>query len=252
MSFQTFSLHQLGWRPAYAQHLELADFEAGFPARVMAVGHDRIALLSSRGRVDAVAEAGLVPGDWVMIGQSDGRVQRVLPRHAMLSLPADRRPQDSVANVDAVFIMSSCDAHFRLADLRRHLALAHDAQAAPVIVLLGAHAGVDVGFFVAAAQSLSPQAAVVAVDAYEPGSLSQLSSWLQPGSTVAVAGAGHGWFVDMIAEGDEAAGPMRLRCSAWGGWIVDLGPASMPAAVERDASCEPSAAVVELSFDLAS
>ena len=100
--------------------------------------------------------------------------------------------------------------------------------------------------------SLSPQAAVVAVDAYEPGSLSQLSSWLQPGSTVAVAGAGHGWFVDMIAEGDEAAGPMRLRCSAWGGWIVDLGPASMPAAVERDASCEPSAAVVELSFDLAS
>lgn len=252
MSFQTFSLHQLGWRPAYAQHLELADFEAGFPARVMAVEHDRIALLSSRGWVDAVAEeASLAPGDWVMIGQADGRVRRVLPRHAALSLSGDRCPQGGVANVDAVFVMSSCDARFRLSELRRHLALAHEGQATPVIVLLGAHEGVDVGFFVAAAQSLSPHTTVVAVDAYEPGSLSQLSLWLQAGKTVAVAGDGHGWFVDMMAEGSEPAGAMRLRYSAWGGWIVDLGLAAAPA-MERDLSLAQSAAVVELSFDLAS
>ncbi|NMW23802.1 ribosome small subunit-dependent GTPase A, partial [Rhodanobacter denitrificans] len=37
MPIQNFTLHQLGWRPGYAQHLTLQDFEAGYPARVVAV-----------------------------------------------------------------------------------------------------------------------------------------------------------------------------------------------------------------------
>lgn len=255
MAFQTFSLHQLGWRPAYAQPLNLADFEAGYPARVMAVDNDCVALLSSRGRIEARTEGkSPVPGDWVMISQADGRVMRVLPRHSVLPTAGDHDARRCVANVDAVFIVSPCDARFRLSELRSHLALARDGHATPVIVLLGAHASIDVGFFVAAAQSLSPTVTVVALDAGNAGSLSQLSLWLQPGKTVAVAGADQGRLIGAIASEAQrtVADAMQLRHSAWGGWLVALGEAGTPDAIQCHSPRMRSAAVVELSFDLAS
>ncbi|HKR77144.1 MAG TPA: ribosome small subunit-dependent GTPase A, partial [Rhodanobacter sp.] len=84
MPFQTFSLHQLGWRPQYAHASTLDDFEACYPARVTAVRRGSVALLSSRGAGTAalawqLAGAGIVPGDWVMVERASGRVTGVLP-----------------------------------------------------------------------------------------------------------------------------------------------------------------------------
>ena len=54
MSSPVYSLHQLGWRTSYAQHLALDDFESAYPARVMAVHRSGLAVLSSRGHAHVV------------------------------------------------------------------------------------------------------------------------------------------------------------------------------------------------------
>ena len=67
-----YSLHQLGWRASYAQHLGLDDFESAYPARVMAVHRNGLAVLSSRGHAQVVVpqrvadalEVSIAVGDW--------------------------------------------------------------------------------------------------------------------------------------------------------------------------------------------
>lgn len=195
MSFQTFSLHQLGWRPEYAQHLALADFDAGYPARVMAVHRSGLMVMSSRGLGSVVvthAFEGIAVGDWVLVEHEAGRVMRVLERQSVLLRVAaggDHRQQSIAANLDALFVVSSCNDDFNPSRLERYLALAFDAGVAPVIVLTKADMGEDVAGQVAAAEQLMPGVPVVAVNALDAASVSQLDPWLAAGKTVAFVGS---------------------------------------------------------------
>ena len=199
MSFQTFSLHQLGWRPEYARHLTLADFDAGYPARVMAVHRSGLVVVSSRGQASvvvphAVSEAGegIAVGDWVLVEHEADRVLRALDRQSVLLRMAaggDHRRQSIAANLDVLFVVSSCNDDFNPSRLERYLALANDAGVAPVIVLTKADIGDGVADQIAAAEQLMPGVPVVAVNALDGASASQLTPWLAPGRTVAFVGS---------------------------------------------------------------
>ncbi len=193
-----FSLHQLGWRPEFAQHLTLDDFEAGYPARVAAVHRGALDLLSSRGQGSAVvprhveADAGIAAGDWVLVEHEADRVIRLLDRQSLLARMAageDHRRQSIAANLDALFIVSSCNDDFNASRLERYLTLAFDASVTPVVVLTKADLCNDAGDFVAMAEQLAPSVAVVALDATDPTSVEQLAPWLAPGRTVAFVGS---------------------------------------------------------------
>jgi len=194
----TYSLHQLGWRPDYAQHLTLDDFESGHPARVMAVHRSGLTVFSSRGE-DAVvlphnvdAGSGVAVGDWVLVSHEADRVLRVLERHSVLERMAaggDRRCQPIAANLDALFVVSSCNDDFNPSRLERYLALAFDAGIAPVIVLTKVDLCDDIGGYMATAEGLAIGVPVVALNAMDAHSVSQLEPWLGPGRTVALVGS---------------------------------------------------------------
>lgn len=199
MPFQTFSLHQLGWRAEYAQQLTLADFEAGYPARVMAVHRNGLSVLSSRGEQAVVlphpladAHAGVAVGDWVMVEQEAERVRSVLDRHSLVERMAaggERQRQPIAANLDVLFVVSSCNDDFNPSRLERYLTLALDAGVTPVIVLTKADLGEYVAAYVAEAERLMSGVAVVAVNALDDASVAQLEPWLLPGKTVAFVGS---------------------------------------------------------------
>jgi ribosome biogenesis GTPase / thiamine phosphate phosphatase len=249
MPFQTFSLHQLGWRPEYARHLTLADFEAGYPARVVAVHRNGLLVLSSRGTGFAALPAHLVDsdvavavGDWVLIEHAADRALCVLNRHSLLERVAaggDRRRQSIAANLDVLFVVSSCNDDFNPSRLERYLALALDAGVTPVIVLTKADLGAGVAGYVSAAEQLLAGVAVVAVNALDDASASQLTPWLVAGRTVAFVGSsgvGKSTLTNRLISGatqltagireDDARGrhtttSREMFPASTGAWVID-------------------------------
>ena len=200
MSTSLFTLHQLGWRSVHAQHLTLEDFEAGYPARVVGVHRNGVAVLSSRGaallavphHLAATGETAIAVGDWVMIEQDAPRILRMVERQSLIARMAagsDHRVQAIAANVDTLFVVTSCNDDFNPSRLERYLAVALEATVAPVVVLTKADTCADVQAFIGAAREIAPQAAIVPVNATDPASVAQLRPWLENGQTVAFIGS---------------------------------------------------------------
>lgn len=233
MSFRTFSLHQLGWRPDYAQHLTLDDFEAGTPARVLAVHAARLEVYASSGirrveRPDHLAGADVAVGDWLMVERESPSVRRRLPRRSLLEgLSADGAGRMAVANLDTLLVVLRGDDDLAVTRAARHVALATDAGIEPLVLAMGT-----------AARLPSPQlraAPTIVASAEGAGVLRQLASWLVPGHTLAIAGpsgsATRGLIRSLTAGasprasvGDDARVrvPGGLLATATGAWIVDL------------------------------
>jgi len=101
----------------------------------------------------------------------------------------DARVQLMAANVDTLFITTSCNQEFNLSRLERYLALALDAAVEPVVVLTKADLAADVNGFSTQAATLHADLAVVAVNAKDSETSAILAPWLEPGRTVALVGS---------------------------------------------------------------
>ena len=101
----------------------------------------------------------------------------------------DRREQLIAANVDTVFIVSSCNQDFNEARLERYLSIAYDAGVMPIVVLTKADLVDDAGDYASAASALSPGLLVETVNALDRESLSRLDAWLGAGQTIALLGS---------------------------------------------------------------
>lgn len=137
----TSPLVDLGWAPDFLRQIDPAEIGAATPCRISAV---------HRSRVDAIGEAGttsLIPppglstaeiavGDWAL---ADGqRLLRLLDRRTCLARRAAGKGagrQLIAANVDTMFIVTSCNADFNAPRIERYLALAMGAGVEPVILL---------------------------------------------------------------------------------------------------------------------
>ena len=76
-------------------------------------------------------------GDWVLTDK-DRRVRYLLDRSSLLQRRAagtGASAQLIAANVEVLFIVSSCNADFNVPRLERYLVLAHQAGCYPVVVL---------------------------------------------------------------------------------------------------------------------
>lgn len=200
MPIQNFTLHQLGWQPGYAQHLTLQDFETGYPARVIGVHRSGLAVLSARGTATVILPhslaAGVEPavtvGDWLLIEMDAPRVLRVIERRSLIARIAagtEHRTQSIAANLDTLFVVTSCNDDFNLSRLERYLAMAFEAGVEPVIVLTRADLCADIESYLDAARSIAPAVAAVAIDATSATSIAPLAGWLTDGQTVAFVGS---------------------------------------------------------------
>ncbi|KAF1005833.1 MAG: Small ribosomal subunit biogenesis GTPase RsgA [Luteibacter sp.] len=221
MSFHGYSLDQLDWRPDYARSLTLEDFEAGFPARVVAVHRSGVVTLSARGAIPVVvppsvhAEASLAVGDWVLVEHDADRVLRLVPRQGLIERIAaggDHRRQAIAANLDTLFVVTSCNTDFNASRLERYLALAFDVGVEPVVVLTRADLCEDVATYVDAVIAVSPHVAVVALDATAPAAAERLAPWMGAGRTVAFVGSsgvGKSTLTNRLIDGAQLTGGIR-------------------------------------------
>jgi len=99
------------------------------------------------------------------------------------------REQLIAANVDTLFIVSSCNLDFNEARLERYLAIAREARVMAIIVLTKADLVDDAGDYVRRASRLAPSLQVEAVNALQGDMLACLEPWLQRGQTVALLGS---------------------------------------------------------------
>lgn len=131
-------------------------------------------------------------GDWLLIDAGGLTIERILCRTSLFKRPApgdERRVQLIAANVDTLFIVTSCDHDFNVARLERYLVLAHDVGVRPVVVLTKADLAVDPARFVAAVKVLDPQLHVEIVNGRDAGSVTALAAFCGPGETVALVGS---------------------------------------------------------------
>jgi ribosome biogenesis GTPase / thiamine phosphate phosphatase len=214
-------LKSLGWRPQLASQLTDDERQTLRPARVMAVHRSTLNLATAEGplRLPPMphnhADMPVAVGDWVLIDAPGTRIDRRLDRLSVLQRRAagpEGGTQLIAANVDTLFIVTSCNADFNVARLERYLALAYDGGATPVIVLTKPDLAQDPADWVRRARSIDRSVLVEVLDARDPAAARRLAPWCGPGQTVALVGSsgvGKTTLTNALTGGNDATAGIR-------------------------------------------
>ena len=193
-------LSELGWKHFFQQQLSLDELETTTPVRVFALNRHLVDGVGEGGRQKfALPHAWLhytveelpTVGDWLLI-DSEGQPLRLLQRTSLFKRMAsghEARVQLMAANVDTLFIVTSCNQEFSLSRLERYLAMALDAGVEPVVVLTKTDLSEDVEEFCARARTLRPGLVIEAVNAKAAHVADILRPWCTTGQTVALVGS---------------------------------------------------------------
>jgi len=200
MTYDISDLADLGWNSFFSSQLDAEELSHASPVRVMAVHRDRIHVMGpaiDRPIAPFAAMAGddewhATVGDWLLIDRSGAKPRRLLRRRSLFKRRAagsGRQLQLIAANVDTLFIVSSCNQDFNIARLERYLVLAREASVTPVVVLTKADLTDAPERYVRAVAKLLPGLLVEAVDARAPEHVKRLTAWCGRGQTVALVGS---------------------------------------------------------------
>ncbi len=242
------SLASLGWSAFFADQIE-ADDAALVPARIATVHRARMSAITASGPVRLslpikLNTADYAVGDWVLAEPETHLVTRRLDRRSLLQRRTEgaKFQQLIAANVDTLFIVTSCNDDFNPARLERYLALCNEAGTTPVIVLTKADQTDDAARFQREAAALQRDLAVVTLNAKAPEAAGTLAPWCGSGETVALVGSsgvGKSTLLNTLAghegEAAQATGGIRetddkgrhtttsrsLHRIVGGGWCID-------------------------------
>ncbi|MGQ7843962.1 ribosome small subunit-dependent GTPase A [Granulosicoccus sp. 3-233] len=194
-------LSDLGLSPFFTRQLTLEEMEHGQLARVFQVqrsglvlgnGSTTWALSPGQDWYDRPAEQRVTVGDWLVLDESGNRLLRLLDRKSVFKRMAPGTKvevQLLAANIDTLFVVTSCNEEFKESRLERYLALAREADVDPVIVLTKADLTQDSRDYVDRALRVSECVPIERVNALDGDSLENLKSWTSRGSTIALAGS---------------------------------------------------------------
>ena len=242
------SLATLGWSAFFDDQLGPAD--AGLePVRIATVHRTRMTAETVTGpaRLKLPASANTADhavGDWVLAEPGTRTLVRRLDRKTLLQRRTEggRSPQLIAANVDTLFIVSSCNEDLNPARLERYLAVANEAGMTPVVVLTKADRVADAGPWRDRVAGLQRDLAVVTLDATSPDSVPALAPWCGAGQTVALVGSSGvgkssllntlaakaaaeaqptGSIRETDAKGRHTTTSRSLHAIAGGGWVID-------------------------------
>ncbi len=197
----TPSLNDLGWSGFFQAQLSLEELETCHPGRVFAVqrtgltlqlaGAELAAPLGGRWFQLPVEERPTI-GDWVLVDAAKQSIHRLLERKSLLKRMSVSRPGDLqliAANVDTMFLVSSCNEEFNLSRMERYLTLALDAGVQGVVVLTKADLTDESESFVEQTRTLRRDLVIELVNALDNDSLDGLRAWCQPGHTISLLGS---------------------------------------------------------------
>ncbi|MBN1958381.1 MAG: ribosome small subunit-dependent GTPase A [Desulfuromonadales bacterium] len=225
MSNSSYSLPQLGWSHFFQQQLSLEEWKATFPARVFGIYRNSIDIVSEHGQQQIVLPGAWrlrdpedlpTVGDWLLIDSLTSQPQKMLERKSLFQRRAagiDARLQLIAANVDTLFIVTSCNQDFNLSRLERYLALALEVGVEPVLVLTKADLSDQVSKYRQQAQCINPNWSIETVNALDPSSIDALQFWCGTGQTVALVGSsgvGKSTLINTLcATGTQKTGTIR-------------------------------------------
>lgn len=246
MTSDTSCLADLGWTTFFSAQLTAAESVSLTPARVMAVHRNRIHVVGSG--IDNLVppfigddETPATVGDWLLVDREGLRPRRLLRRLSVFKRRAAGTGRDIqliAANVDTLFIVSSCNQDFNVPRLERYLALAAEAEVTPVVVLTKVDLAASPADFARTAARVRPGLLVETLDGREPDQVAVLTPWCGPGQTVALVGSSgvgkstlvntltRGSIVTMAARADDDRGRHTTTGRALhrlpaGGWLLD-------------------------------
>jgi len=211
------NLSDLGCRHFFVQQLDPDELTTHRPVRVLAVHRNGLRVAGDGiettippffgGAEDGSGQATV--GDWILLDQQGLRGIRLLDRTSLFKRRAPgegRRTQLIAANVDTLFVTSSCNKDFNIARLERYLALAREADVMPVIVLTKADQTDTPDEFESAAARLLPNLSVEVLDARDSNQAARLLPWCGKGQTVAFVGSsgvGKSTLINTLSAGDR-------------------------------------------------
>ncbi len=194
-------LQQIGLVPFFTQQLADVDLLQERLGRVMAVQRSKSSVVCGSGERVVELSSALqrsiavdrpTVGDWVVLDKSLSTIEEVLERKTLfkrLAAGESNELQAIAANIDIVFIVTSCNEEFKESRLERYLALCAEAGVMPVIVLTKADLIEDVDSYIRRARDTQAGVPVEVVNALDPDSLKGIRSWIGSASTIALVGS---------------------------------------------------------------
>ncbi|TWT10931.1 ribosome small subunit-dependent GTPase A [Reyranella sp. CPCC 100927] len=248
MTFSALDLADFGWTDFFAS--QCASNDDAVPVRVLAVHRGAVRIAGPGldttippfvGEADD-EEAVATVGDWLLLDPRTGRPRRLLRRRSVFKRRAagtGRSLQLIAANVDTLFIVSSCNQDFNVARLERYLALAREADVTPLVVLTKSDLAESPASFVDAAVGLLPDLVVRVLDARMPDDVAALAPWCTRGRTIALigsSGVGKSTLINTLTgsgaiatqgiragddKGQHTTTGRTLHRLPMGGWLMD-------------------------------
>jgi len=214
------SLQEFGFVPFFARQASPDEIEQGRLWRVTEVQRSLIRV--SDGAVersiplasawhDMAVEHRPTVGDWLVLDSRCSGVERVLDRKSLFRrVAAGEKAQLQLiaANIDILFVVTSCNEEFKESRLERYLALAAEAGVIPVVVLTKIDLSDDPDSYVDRARSVQPGLAVEPVNALDRHTFGGVLAWIERGSTIALVGSsgvGKSTILNTLAGTDLAA-----------------------------------------------
>jgi ribosome biogenesis GTPase / thiamine phosphate phosphatase len=250
MTYKISELADLGWNTFYSSQLDTAELDTHIPVKVTEVHRSKIRVVgpsldcfvppfyASNGDDEARATV----GDWLLLDNETLQPQRLLERKSLFKRRAagkEQKVQLIAANIDTLFIVSSCNQDFNIARLERYLTLAREADIYPVIVLTKADLTDVPEDYERDAIKLLPNLAVVVLNALNTDDVERLLPWCGKGQSVAFVGSsgvGKSTLINTLtgseqiatqsireddAKGRHTTTNRELHLLHTGGWLLD-------------------------------
>ena len=152
---------------------------------------ERVVELSPALRKAAAVDRPVV-GDWIVLDESLSRIEQVLERKSLfrrLGAGTSNEIQPVAANIDILFVVTSCNEEFKESRLERYLSLCAEAGATAVIVLTKADLVADPSDFVHRARNVQAGVAVETANALDAATLHGVRAWIDSTTTAALVGS---------------------------------------------------------------
>ena len=217
-------LTSLGWNSFFEEQLSPEEFNGAHICRVMAVHRGQLILSKgdqelpqnlTKKMLQDLGDYQVTIGDWLLVSKGTGDFLRLLDRKTLIKRQAagdDNSQQMVAANIDTLFIVTSCNEDFNLSRLERYLAFAYSSDTYPVIVLTKQDMCENPQDYVEKARTLGPAIMVEVVNARDPATTAGLKSWCKAGQTIALVGSsgvGKSTLANVLGAEHQKTGEIR-------------------------------------------